>query len=147
MRASDLERFWVKVSVTDECWLWMAGMRDGYGWFRVGGATGRMCFAHRVAYELIVGEIPQGCVLHHDCENAACVNPAHLTPMSQGEHMRWHDVHARAARVRRALTHCKHGHEFTGANTYVGPSGKRSCRQCAHGYAVAYRRRVLQGVG
>lgn len=35
-----------------------------------------------------------------------------------------------SAAARSALTHCKHGHEFTPENTYIKPNGYRNCRKC-----------------
>lgn len=32
------------------------------------------------------------------------------------------------------ITHCLRGHEYTPANTYVGPDGKRDCRACGREY-------------
>lgn len=73
------ERFWEKVYKTDTCWLWTACRNeDGYGIFRDRG----MKKAHRVAYELLVGPIPQGMQLDHTCHARACVNPAHLRPVT-----------------------------------------------------------------
>ena len=75
------ERFWRKVNKTETCWLWVAGKNDeGYGNFSV---SGRACKAHRVAWELLVGPIPDGMVVDHDhqqrgCGNSSCVNPDHL---------------------------------------------------------------------
>lgn len=62
------------------CWLFDGALhRDGHG--AIGGETGarrQMLKAHRVAYELAVGPIPEGQVVCHRCDVPACVNPAHL---------------------------------------------------------------------
>ena len=79
------ERFWSKVNKTDTCWIWTAAKnQDGHGRFR----HGRLVLAHRFAYELLVGPIPKGLDLDHLCQNPACVNPAHLEPVTRKENTR-----------------------------------------------------------
>ena len=77
------ERFWAKVSVGHPlgCWVWI-GARDpnGYGYF---GSTAGTRLAHRIAYEWLVGKIPDGLVLDHLCCNPPCVNPDHLEPVNR----------------------------------------------------------------
>lgn len=115
-----MERFWEKVNKTDECWLWTAGTcKDGYGRFRL---DGRVQQAHRVAYELLVGPIPEGLELDHVCRVTACVRPDHLEPVTHQENM------ARGHYGRRDC--CKRGHLFTPENTRWVESGRR-CRKCA----------------
>jgi len=81
LRPSIEERFWPKVDASGDCWVWVA-YRDpnGYGsFYRDGGPT----YAHRVAWELLVGSIPEGLVIDHLCKNPPCVNPDHLEPVPQ----------------------------------------------------------------
>jgi hypothetical protein len=82
------QRFWEKVKRTKGCWEWQ-GHCTQFGHGQLGVATA-LVYAHRFAYELLVGQIPDGCVLHHLCSNPACVNPAHLEPMTQAEHATLH---------------------------------------------------------
>lgn len=78
MRRSPSERFWEKVEKTGSCWLW-AGARSpqGYGVFRLDGRAQR---AHRVSWMMLLGPIPDGMEVCHDCpegDNPACVRPDH----------------------------------------------------------------------
>lgn len=73
------KRFWAKVQIGSEaeCWNWTASTQSkGYGSFGVG--QGKTALAHRVAYELVHGNIPDGLVVRHRCDNRLCCNPAHL---------------------------------------------------------------------
>ena len=78
-RPSTEERFWSHVDITEDCWLWTASTNFGYGQFY---AHKRNYRPHRYAYELLVGEVPDGLVLDHLCRVRHCVNPAHLEPVT-----------------------------------------------------------------
>jgi hypothetical protein len=70
-------RFWSHVNWTDYCWTWMgAADRDGYGRFHV--PRGETDTAHRVAWRLTFGPIPDGLQVLHKCDNPPCVRPDHL---------------------------------------------------------------------
>lgn len=115
------ERFWSKVHKTDSCWLWTAHIgRRGYGMNRpVQGET----YAHRIAWALVNGPIPDGLTLDHvkeRCSNKHCVNPAHLEPVTAAEnHLRW----------QQKRTHCRNGHSIA-QDGYVNAHGYRRCRVC-----------------
>ena len=78
--------FWARVTKGQGCWTFRGGRtHGGYGVFHF---CGRLTRAHRLAYELVVGPIPDDLVLDHLCRNAVCVNPAHLEPVTSGENTR-----------------------------------------------------------
>lgn len=72
-----LDEFWAQVRVrgVTECWDWLGELTpEGYGKFQYGG-TQR---AHRLAYILERGPIPDGFILAHECHRKICVSPRHL---------------------------------------------------------------------
>jgi hypothetical protein len=77
------KRFWrhVEQRGPDECWLWQASKnKDGYGAFQSG-------LAHRHAWLLSKGEIPNGLYVLHKCDNPGCCNPQHLFIGTQKDNM------------------------------------------------------------
>ena len=125
------ERFWAKVDPDPDggCWQWMGSISaTGYGSVRTDARSEfRTALPHRVAYELLVGPIPDGLTLDHLCRNRSCVNPTHLEPVSLRENvLRGESPMARNARK----THCKRGRDLAEESTYVDPNGWRTCRIC-----------------
>lgn len=82
-----MERFWSKVNKTDGCWLWTAAIckSNGYGKF---GFNGKTPDAHRFAWQLVHGEIPDGLHVLHTCDVKLCVNPDHLYLGTHRDNMR-----------------------------------------------------------
>lgn len=135
---SELARFWAKVGDPDPasgCTEWIASTQgQGYGRFRCGVG---MRAAHRVAYTIRHGAIPDGMVIDHLCRNPPCVNPDHLEAVTHKVNtLRGNGSAAQQSRK----THCTHGHEFTQENTYHTPSGGRRCRTCYREYMRGYTR-------
>lgn len=74
-RDEKIAKFWSNVDKTGDCWTWTAATRSGYGAF---GFDGKVQRAHRLAWELTRGPIPDGIIVMHACDNPPCVNPDHL---------------------------------------------------------------------
>lgn len=111
------ERFWSKVDKTDTCWLWTAAKNNHY--YGVFTINGKNYLSHRVSYEMLVGQIPEGLHLDHLCRVTNCVNPAHLEPVTHKENIQ------RGISFNSKKTHCPNGHPYD----MKTKSGRR-CRQC-----------------
>lgn len=110
-----VQRFMEKVAFEPNsgCWLWDAAIfPTGYGMFRTSPTKGS-ARAHRVAYELFVGPIPDGLCLDHRCRVRSCVNPDHLEPVTVAENAR-----------RQTSLRIYTGHD------YVVEGDVRWCRNC-----------------
>jgi hypothetical protein len=152
-QARSAERFWSKVDRSGDCWPFDGtGRPDGYRQFGVGSLTDgtrRNVLAHRFAYELAVGPIPDGQQVDHECHNRdkrclggpscshrACVRPEHLVARTGRSNV----LRSRAApAVNLVKTHCPVGHPYDEANTYINSKGHRGCRTCGRERARQYR--------
>jgi len=130
-------RFWAKINKSGPipqhrpslgpCWLWVAGLKNGYGEFNLGtGENWRAEYAHIFSYQLACGPVPENLELDHLCRIKSCVNPDHLEAVTHAENLRrsWWATH-------KPKTHCAYGHIYSEANTYVKPKdGRKECRIC-----------------
>ncbi len=134
------ERFWAKVNKTNSCWLWTGLLSErGYGIFK---ATKKVR-AHRFAYELLIGPIPDGLSLDHLCRVRHCVRPSHLEPVTAAENNRRGDG-LTAHNMRK--TRCLRGHPFHESTSYLRASreNSRHCRTCQAMRQKARRQRIKE---
>jgi hypothetical protein len=117
-------RNFVCVNEATGCHEWTGALdRSGYGAFKV---QGKKINAHRWAYMYAVGPIPKGLDLDHLCRIRKCVNVEHLEAVTRKINVR------RGLAAGPRVTHCRHGHEYTDANTYRYPDGQRECKTCKY---------------
>lgn len=86
--------------------------------------NGKMIQAHRWAWELVNGPIPDGLVIDHMCGNKKCVLIPHLRMITQQENIMAgkHSIDNRS--------HCNQGHPFTKENIMIRKNGRRECAEC-----------------
>lgn len=79
-KRSPVERFWEKVAIDPHgCWLWTASLTStGYGQLTRGSRGEGNYKAHRFAWEIEYGPIPENTCVLHRCDTPACVRPSHL---------------------------------------------------------------------
>ena len=133
------DRFWPKVNkdgpLSDfaphlgPCWLWTSTKdKRGYGYIGEGGRRGRSRSAHQIAYELVVGPIPEGLELDHLCMVPSCVRPDHLEPVTHEENIRRATEAGRNHNTQKTV--CPQGHAYEGDNLVINSMGRRECRIC-----------------
>lgn len=110
-------RFWRLVDKrgTDECWPWMGSrMKRPGGHYGTVKVTRRTTKAHRVAYELTNGPIPEGLLVLHSCDNPPCCNPAHLRV---GTHLDNNREAAAKGHTHRPIGELAASHKITAADS------------------------------
>ena len=76
--------------IKEDCWIWTGSKARGYGYLSITiNSIRQNIYAHRLAWELYRGPIPEGLVVRHRCpqKRKDCCNPDHLLLGTQKENM------------------------------------------------------------
>jgi len=136
------EKIFLRVlcDIKTKCWEWKGAKSGGYGNFVINGKQMR---AHRLSYQIFIGELRPKFQINHMCSNRSCINPEHLEQITHAEN----GSREKANHYNARLTHCKRGHEFNETNTRysIRPNGHngwklRQCKICRKITSANYRK-------
>ena len=131
-RLTDSERFESHCCYVGDCIVW-TGNAERYGQMSL---KSKPVYAHRFAYALKHGPIPEGLTIDHLCRNKLCVNVAHLEAVTMKENnLRRPAVPSAHSKK----THCPHGHPYSGENLYRWKNN-RYCRACISKYTLRWQK-------
>ncbi len=124
-------RFWERVEKCSDtgCWLWRGVVHPtGYGYCYVPGRSSP-ARVHRLAYEALVGPIPEGLTIDHLCRVRNCINPDHLEPVT-GRENTLRGFAPSAINATKAA--CARGHVYEEGSMRRDKRGRRFCLTCKH---------------
>lgn len=124
------------ITTDTDCWIWLqCRNRAGYGEVNLSNYSHVSKLVHVIMYTETFGPVPDGMELDHLCRTRECCNPAHLEPVTHLTNIERGEWRQRCAEYWANRTHCESGHEYTAANTYIRPDGRRRCRTCNREWA------------
>ena len=133
-----IARFWKHIEKTDTCWIWkLSCSKKGYGIFH----NEFHASAHRFSYILHFGEIPEGLLVCHKCDNPPCIRPDHLFLGTDADNRRDAQQKGRILGYRREI--CRNGlHNMTDDNILWkrNNKGQMPGRQCLACSITRYQR-------
>ena len=126
------KRFWDKVTVVNcpiegligPCWKWSITHSSYPSFSYPFNGKRKLLGAYVVAYLVLIGPYSKPLELDHLCKIKACVNPAHLEPVSRSTNL------MRGNHWNRSKTHCKWGHPLKDDNLWINNRGDRVCKAC-----------------
>lgn len=133
-----------RTAITDTgCWEWQLrkyrGPRGGFYGFSSRRGEQTPIAAHRLAYEVFKGQIPDGYEIDHTCENTLCCNPGHLEAVTPGENKRRTWQRGSGANQNTAKEACgKCGGPFDVVRPGRSGRTQRMCGPCDKTYQQAY---------
>lgn len=130
----------IRIDSVSGCWLYQ-GCTDVWGYAYYQGMNGGKRFgkAHRAAYTLLVGPVPEGLVLDHICRMKHCVNPQHLRAVTPRINALENSIGPAARNIRKDRCPKCDAEYFRRPRTDRTVGVSRNCRECRRLYAIRYR--------
>ena len=137
------------------CWEWQGAQTgsmqegNGYGYMTIGG---KRITAHRFSYQLYNGELIEGLVIMHSCDNRLCVNPEHLSQDTASANIKdmWNKGRAKPGNMNGPLYElggqCRKGHNLTEKTLMIFSNNARKCRTCRNAQRQKNRKNLMQRV-